>query len=116
MEVNMVKRLLLGMCVATIVAGAQTDIYTRRCVPCHQNLPTSLGEMFKNYLLMYSSEKFVKMGLKNYLKNPSRPLSVMSELFLDTYGIKRPTHLNDDDLDRAIDIYWEKFKVFDKLE
>jgi len=92
------------------------NIYEKNCVPCHKGLPTSLGEMFKGYLLIYSSEKFVKAGLKHYLKNPSRSISVMSELFLDTYGIKEKTALSPKELDEAIDIYWEKFKVFDKLK
>jgi hypothetical protein len=96
--------------------SAYENIYERKCVPCHRDLPTSLQEMFKGYLLVYSSEKFVKAGLKHYLRNPSRSISVMSDLFLDTYGVKKPTSLSAKELDRAIDIYWEKFKVFDKLK
>jgi len=96
--------------------GESENIYERNCVPCHQGLPTSLGEMFKSYLLVYSSEKFVKAGIKHYLRHPFKSLSVMSDLFIDTYGIKKPTHLTPQELDEAIDIYWEKFKVFDKLK
>jgi hypothetical protein len=92
------------------------NIYERRCVPCHKDLPTSLGQMFKEYLLIYSSEKFVKAGLKHYLRNPSKSISAMSDLFIDTYGIKKKTTLTPEELDEAIDIYWEKFKVFDKLK
>jgi len=92
------------------------NIYEKNCIPCHKTLPTSLGDMFKGYLLIYSSEKFVKAGLKHYLNNPSRSISVMSELFLSTYGIKEKTKLSPEELDEAIDIYWEKFKVFDKLK
>ena len=104
------------VCIMVAVPVFSRDIYERQCVPCHKELPTSLGEMFKGYLLVYSSEKFVKAGLKHYLRNPSRSISVMSELFLDTYGIKKKTTLSPEDLDRAINIYWEKFKVFDKLK
>ncbi len=92
------------------------NVFERNCVPCHQNLPTSLEQMFKNYLLVYSSERFVKAGVKHYLKYPSRSISQMSKLFLDTYGVKKPTTLSEKELDEAIDIYWEKFKVFDKLK
>ena len=92
------------------------SVYERNCVPCHRGLPTSLQQMFKNYLLVYSSERFVKTGIKHYLKNPSRSISQMSKLFIDTYGIKAPTTLSDEELDEAIDTYWEKFKVFDKLK
>jgi hypothetical protein len=113
-KITAVKAILL-LCL-TVELPAYENIYERKCVPCHKDLPTSLQEMFKGYLLVYSSEKFVKAGLKHYLRNPSKSISVMSDLFLDTYGVKKPTTLSSKELDRAIDIYWEKFKVFDKLK
>ena len=111
----MILRILFLMLVSISLLWSQ-NIYEKKCIPCHKDLPTSLGEMFKGYLLIYSSEKFVKAGLKHYLKNPSKSISVMSELFLNTYGIKEKTKLSSEELDEAIDIYWEKFKVFDKLK
>ena len=110
------KLIFLLVIFSSMVSVSATDIYERRCVPCHKDLPTSLQQMFKKYLLIYSSEKFVKAGLKHYLRNPSKSISVMSELFIDTYGIKKKTILSPKELDEAIDIYWEKFKVFDKLK
>lgn len=110
------KRMLFVYITAASLLTAGENIYERNCIPCHQNLPTSLGEMFKRYLLVYSSERFVKMGIKHYLKNPARSISMMSDLFIDTYGIKKPTTLSESELNEAIDIYWEKFKVFDKLK
>jgi len=108
------KTILILVTSSTLLFSS--DIFEQKCVPCHKTLPTSLEEMFKSYLLIYSSERFVKAGLKHYLHNPSRSISVMSDLFIDTYGIKKPTTLSDKELDEAIDIYWEKFKVFDKLK
>jgi len=92
------------------------DIYERDCIPCHKDLPTSLQQMFMSYLAAYSGEKNVKTVLKYYLKSPSKSLSQMSDLFINTYGIKKPTKLNHEELDEAVNIYWEKFKVFDKLK
>ena len=92
------------------------NIYERNCVECHKGLPTTLQQMFKEYLQMYSGEENVKAGLKHYLHYPSKSISVMSELFIDNYGIKKKSILNKKELDKAIDIYWEKFKVFDKLK
>ncbi|RRS30073.1 MAG: hypothetical protein P794_08915 [Epsilonproteobacteria bacterium (ex Lamellibrachia satsuma)] len=92
------------------------DAYERNCVECHKELPTSLQQMFKKYLLLYSGEENVKAGLKHYLLYPSKSISVMSELFIDNYGIKKKSMLNDEELTEAINIYWEKFKVFDKLK
>jgi hypothetical protein len=113
--VKVLQRTVMGMVVTGSLLWGQ-NIYERRCVPCHKDLPTSLGQMFKEYLLVYSSENFVKAGLKHYLRNPSKSISVMSDLFIDTYGIKKKTTLSPEALDEAIDIYWEKFKVFDKLK
>ena len=40
----------------------------------------------------------------------------MSDLFLDNYGVKKKTMLTDEQIDEALDIYWNKFKVFNKLK
>ena len=89
--------------------------YERNCIPCHKNLPTSLQGMFKNYLLVYSGEETVKAALRHYMRYPSKHISVMSDLFLGTYGIKEKLYINDEELKEAIDIYWETYKVFGKL-
>jgi len=92
------------------------NIYERNCIECHKDLPTTLQQMFKEYLQTYSGEENVKAGLKHYLRYPSKSISVMSELFIDNYGIKKKTKLNKKELDEAINIYWDKFKVFNKLK
>jgi hypothetical protein len=92
------------------------DIYERKCVPCHKELPTSLQQMFMRYLSVYSGEKTVKAVLKYYLKYPSKGMSVMSDLFIDSYGIKDKSVLSKEELNEAVDSYWERFKVFDKLK
>jgi len=92
------------------------DAFERNCVTCHKALPATLQEMFKRYLLVYSSETHVKAGIKHYLMYPSKDMSAMSDLFVDTYGIKDKTYLNQKELNEAIDIYWEKYKVFGKLK
>ena len=102
--------------VLMVVTLHAEDVYERNCIPCHKNLPTSLQQMFMVYLENYSGEKNVKTILKYYLKHPSKSLSVMSDLFIDSHGIKEATKLNNKELDKAIDSYWKKFKVFDKLK
>jgi len=110
----MVKKLVVFL-VLTLELFSD-DIYTRNCIECHKYLPTTLQQMFKEYLQTYSGEENVKAGLKHYLKYPSKSISVMSKLFIDSYGIKKRSHLNNKELDDAIKIYWEKFKVFGKLK
>lgn len=109
----MVKKVVL---LIVLSVGIFADnAYERHCVPCHRDLPTSLQGMFKNYLLVYSGEETVKAALRHYMRYPSRHISVMSELFIDTYGIKDRLHISDKELKEAIDIYWDKYKVFEKL-
>lgn len=91
-------------------------IYEKNCVACHKNLPTSLQRMFMNYLLVYGGEKNMKAGLKHYLQYPSKHITVMSNLFIENYPIKERTTLSNSEIDEALDTYWDKFKVFNKLE
>jgi len=111
----MIRKLIFFLMLSVSMVSAE-DIYVRNCIPCHKELPTSLQQMFKEYLLVYSGEQNVKAGIKHYLKYPNRSISVMSELFIDTFGIKKKTSLSPAELDEAVDIYWEKFKVFNKLK
>lgn len=108
-------RVLMIVCVLGSGVFAM-DAFERHCVTCHSKLPATLQEMFKRYLLVYSSETNMKAGIKHYLKYPSKDISAMSDLFIDTYGVKEKTWLSQDELDEAVDIYWEKFKVFGKLK
>ncbi len=110
----MVKSIIVLM---LILSGLfSQDAYERHCVGCHKELPTSLQRMFMNYLLVYSGEKNMKAGLKHYLQYPSKEISVMSDLFIDNYGIKKKSNLSEKEIDKALDIYWDKFKVFNKLK
>ena len=110
----MVKSIMVAM---LILSGVYSqDAYERHCVECHKELPTSLQRMFMNYLLVYSGEKNMKAGLKHYLQYPSKEISVMSDLFIDNYGIKKKSDLKEKEIDKALDIYWDKFKVFNKLK
>ena len=100
-----------------LVSGVFAEnAYERPCIECHKELPTSLQQIFKRYLLVYSGEHNVKAGMKHYLKYPIRDISVMSDLFLDNYGVKEKINLTDSQIDEALDIYWDKFKVFNKLK
>ena len=110
----MVKSIMVWI---LIISGVYSqDAYERHCVKCHKELPTSLQRMFMNYLLVYSGEKNMKAGLKHYLQYPSKEISVMSDLFIDNYGIKKKSDLKEKEIDKALDIYWNKFKVFNKLK
>jgi len=111
----MVKNILISLLLLTAGCHPQ-NIFERNCISCHETLPISLQEMFKQYLLVYSGENNVKAGIIHYLNYPSKEISVMSKLFTDTYSIKHKTELSPENLDKAINIYWDKYKVFGKLK
>jgi len=87
-------------------------VYEKNCLPCHNDhFPTSLEKMFMSYLKVYSGEITFKASLKGYLQKPDKELSVMSDLFIDRFGIKEPTTLSEKELEEAIDTYWEFIHV-----
>ncbi len=96
--------------------GSGMNIYERNCVKCHEKLPVSLDKFFFNYLLKYSSERQVKQALRNYLKHPRKKDSLATEELIARYGLMPKTTLDDKKLREAIDIYWERYKVFGKIE
>ncbi len=94
---------------------AKSSIYERNCVKCHSHQAVSLDKLFYRYLLKYSSERAVKKSLYDYLKHPSYFKTIMPSGYINRYGIKLPSKLSDKELKKAIDIYWDKYKVFGKL-
>ena len=94
----------------------ETSIYETDCVKCHKRLPVTIDKYFYRYLLKYSSETMVKQTMFEYLKDPSKDKTIMAESFITRFGIKKKSKLSDEKLNEAIDIYWNKYKVFGKLK
>ena len=92
------------------------DVFDKECVYCHKVLTVSLKDVYFKYLLRYSSEKSVKSVMFFYLKNPSSDLSVMPKEYIRVFGIKEKAKLSDSELKKAIDIYWDRYKVFGKIK
>ena len=111
-----IKKLIILFCFVTLSLNAKENIYQRNCITCHKNQAVSLDKLFYRYLLKYSSEKDVKKALFDYLKKPSYFKTVMPSGYINRYGIKLPSKLSDKELKKAIDIYWDKYKVFGKLK
>ncbi len=101
---------------AEILEKHKQNIYEQNCLPCHSPLSVGLDKFFFQYLVKYSSELSVKSALIYFLKNPDELTSALSSDQLRRFGVKSKTNLSDKELDEAIDIYWEKYKVFGKIE
>ncbi len=91
-------------------------VYENNCVACHKNLPVSIDKYFYRYLLKYSSEKSVKEAMTNYMTNPTKDTTIMPDAFISRFGIKKATTLSPKELEKALDEYWEIYKVFGKLK
>lgn len=99
-----------------IIGNLNANTYKNNCLKCHNNLPVSIDKYFYRYLLKYSSERSVKDAMINYLKKPTKETTIMPKAFINRFGIKKPSKLNDIELQEALSIYWEKYKVFGKLK
>ena len=110
-------RLVIFLCLTSIFALSNPkNIYQRNCVTCHNRIPVTIDKYFYRYLLEYSSEEDVKKAMFEYMKNPTVEKTIMAESFITRFGIKKKTTLSDDKLMEALDIYWDEYKVFDKLK
>ncbi len=110
----MVKKLALVFLLCLKIFAV--DVFDKECVYCHKVLTVSLKDVYFKYLLRYSSEKSVKSVMFFYLKNPSKQLSVMPKEYIRVFGIKEKAKLSDSELKKAIDIYWDRYKVFGKIK
>jgi len=91
-------------------------IYEQSCIPCHLYLPFTLEEFYLKYLKTFSGETVFKASLKSFLKEPKEATSVVDDDFLDKYSVKDPIDLNNTELDKALDFYWNLYDVRNKLE
>jgi hypothetical protein len=90
-------------------------VFDRECVACHVQQQIPLRKTFMNALLIYSGKENMKAGLKYFLRHPRRDSSVMGEAFFDEHALAKPIDLNDTILDRALEIYWERYHVIGNL-
>jgi hypothetical protein len=113
----MAKLILVIILLSSFLQAAKNNtVYDSNCVKCHKKLPVSIDKYFYRYLLKYSSETNVKEAMFSFLKKPSKEMTIMPEAFIKRFGIKKKSRLSDEKLNKALDIYWEKYKVFGKLK
>lgn len=111
----MVKKALIFILLASYLS-AKTGVYEKNCIPCHEDMAVKIDKFFYRYLLKYSSEVEVKRAMSHYLKNPKAENSILVDGLINRFGVKKKTTLSDAELQEALDSYWDKYKVFDKLK
>ena len=110
-------RLVIFLCLISVFAFSnQKNIYERNCITCHNRIPVTIDKYFYRYLLEHSNEKDVKEAMFEFLKNPIKEKSLMSESIIKRFGLKKKTRLSDTELKEALDIYWSEYNLFDKLK
>jgi len=108
----MVKILLIVLLHVVLTAG----VYEQNCVECHKSMPVKIDKFFYRYLLKYSSEESIKSALTSYLKNPTKEKTILQEGLQNRFGVKDRTTLSNKELKKAVNKYWEIYKVFGKLK
>ena len=110
-------RLVIFIYLTSIFAFSNPkNICERNCVTGHNRIPVTIDKYFYRYLLEYSSEEDVKKAMFEFLKNPTKEKSLMSESIIKRFGLKKKTRLSDNELKEALDIYWSEYNLFDKLK
>jgi len=110
----MVKKILF---MVSLCLGLEAKSpYEHHCVSCHEGMTITLEKFFFRYLLKYSSEEEVKKALFSYMKNPKAETSILEPWLINRIGVKKPTTLNDKELESALKDYWEQHKVVGRLK
>ena len=102
----MVRSIVIVLLVAQLLASR--DLFDRKCVPCHRRMHAPLKQIFFDYLLYYSSERATKEAMAQRLLHPDRFKPIEGRRF--KHRFREPT------LKKALDIYWERYKVFGKIK
>ena len=111
----MAVRFFLVVIMTLNLAAKGENAFTRSCIPCHRHENVSLRTVFMNALLIYGGRENMKVGLKYFLRHPDKDTSVMGEEYFRTHPLKKPLSIDEKELDEALGIFWEKYKVIEKL-
>ncbi len=107
----MVRLFFLHLIVITFIEASS---FEENCLSCHAN-EFQLNMFMKKYTLKYSSEKRIKKAISQYLKNPTYDKSVLPFGYLNRFGIKDKTSLEDKELQKMINIYYDKYNIKNKI-
>ncbi len=102
----MVKLLISITLITNIFA---TNIFQTNCMSCHNQEDLTL--FMKEYTLKFSSKKRIKNYLYRFLENPTSNIPVMPYNFIIKKGYKKDTILTNQELKKAIDIYYDIYNI-----
>jgi hypothetical protein len=91
------------------------DAFETHCQSCHF-ASNQLSVFMHKYTLKYSSKKRIKAAIIAYLKDPKEENSLMPLGFINRFGIKEPTTLNDKALEEAVEAYYQRYNLKDRIQ
>lgn len=101
-------RVLIFFMIVTFSNGKNT--FETNCLGCHI-ANQQLFVFMQRYTLKYSSETNIKNAMIEFMKNPRIENSIMPRGFLDRFGVKEKTNLDEELLKEAIDEYYIKYNI-----
>ena len=108
----MVKKTILMLFLFFSTADALD--FEQSCLKCHSN-EFQFQMFMKKYTMKHSSEKRIKKAIFDYLKNPSYSTSLLPFGYLNRFGIKDKTSLDDNKLRDMIDVYYKRYNLKSKI-
>ncbi|EQB40475.1 hypothetical protein M947_01370 [Sulfurimonas hongkongensis] len=105
-------RLLSVFLLFYITLGASE--FDKNCFDCHGK-DFKFHIIMKKYTLKYSSEKRIKEAMFDYLREPSPEKSILPLEYIQKFGLKEKSPLDDKTLREMIDIYYDRFNLQSKL-
>jgi len=107
----------LGVVIFLLVQSlnANNKLFEKNCSSCHF-ASQQLNMFIARYTLQYSSPKRIKKAIFDYLKNPKKQNSIMPRGFLNRFGVKEATTLDDSELQKSIDEYYDIYNLKKRIE
>lgn len=107
----MVKALLFTTLFLSLLDGST---FKENCLSCHEK-DFKFNMILKKYTQKYSSERKIKEAIFEYLREPSVEKAILPYEYINRFGIKEKSELDDKTLREMIDIYYEMFNLKDKI-
>ncbi|HUH43383.1 MAG TPA: hypothetical protein VLZ29_09700 [Sulfurimonas sp.] len=107
----MVKILLL---ITLFLGILEASTFKENCLSCHEN-DFKFTLIIKKYTQKYSSEKKIKEAMFEYLREPTIEKAILPYEYINRFGIKDKSNLDDKTLRDMIDIYYKEFNMKDDI-
>ncbi len=96
-------------------SGKDDQQLQKECLQCHTEQQIPSDQIYRRYLMKYSTSERIQKAIFAYIKNPDQKHSIMPPQFFLKFPMKEATTLNDDELNKMIVRYLDAFDVKKKF-